>query len=580
MQILKRLFPNMTLSRLARWSAIVGAVVLLVPLIIYLVEDELNTLGFIALVVGVIGLGFWLIVAPEELRAWLSGRQVYYGTGTVVLIVVVIGLAAVGYSLVEQQNAVQDLTENQLFTISQVSRDTIDQFEGFLTANGFSAQIIGFYTREELRERYATRTLLSQFEEESNGVVEVEFIDPDVNPVVAGQYDFSPLLENVPQSNKLFLTVFAENEQIVSVEPIRDVDERQISNAMLRVMLAGNFKMYFVVGHLGYNPTGEGNLGLSTAYSVLPQIGVLVDTLDLSSVESIPDDATAIVIVGPQTPFRQDEVDKIADYIEQGGRMVIMADPPYVDEYETLVSTNTFLLEDSPFSQYLWDEFGIRARENLISDTTAAYANEFTIFVSGIFQDNPIMGGFPALDILFSLARSIEIVDPIDAENPEVSERQAQYIREPMLLTSNDAFGETKLRDVDVDNLADFDADEDIPGPLFLGVSVRHVDDQGGSTNLPRVTLIGDAAWLTNQIVNPLDAELGWEGNIRLWNNIVEWTTQFSEQVDVPPGTRSDLIPLTVNEKEQERIQLVTLVVLPGMILGLGIAVWINRRRH
>lgn len=581
MQILKRLFPNMTLPKLARWAAIAGALILLVPLVIFLVDGELNALGFIALVAGVIGLALWLIVAPDELRAWLSGRQVYYGTGTVVLIVIVIGGATAGYSLVEKQNVVRDLTENQLFTISQISRDTIDQFERYLTANNFSARIIGFYTREEIRDRNATRVLLSQFEEESTGLIDVEFIDPDVNPFVAGQYDFTPLLSDGSESSHLFLTVFTEDEQIVIVESIRAIDERQISNAMLRIILAGDFKMYFVIGHLGYDPLGEGNLGLSTIYYTLPQAGVNVDTLDLSVVDSVPDDATAIVIIGPQTPLRQAEVDKIADYIDRGGRMVIMADPPYVDEYESLVTTNTFLLEDSPFSQYLWDEFGIRASEDLIAeDSGSSFGNEFNLLAAAIVQNHPIMAGFPEADIVFPFARSIEIVDPLNVENPLVTDRQAQYIREPMLLTSGNSFGETTLQDVDVDNLADFDPEEDIQGPLFLAVSVRHVDDSNNLNNLPRVVLLGDAAWVTNQFVNPLSGQVGIIGNIQLWNNIVEWEIQFSEQVEIPALSRPDIISLTVTDREQARIQLVTLLILPSIVLGLGFAVWVNRRRH
>lgn len=552
-----------------RQAAVLGALALLIAFVIYLAEDELNTLVFALLVIGVVGVGSWMLFTPDELRDWLTGRQVYYGTGTVMLIIVVIGLAVAGYSLAEEQNLVRDLTDAQIYTLDKTSDRALEQMENRLAFGGFTARIVGFYNREELRERKSAEYLLQQYAEKSTGLLTLEFIDPDLEPLTARQFGYGPTLGLGP----LYLAIYGPSGNRVTIEPIGEPEEVLISTAMLRVSVAGQFKVYFITGHLEYSAQSEAGLGLSGVYTTLPLVGINTDILDITTAESIPTDATAIIIAGAQLPYTQSDVEKIAAYMAQGGRMLVLADPPYADPL-SMVTPNTFMLTDDPLNRYLWDEFGVRMREDLISDVASSIENEFVIIPARIGPSAILDDQLQSLVVYFTLIRSIEMVDGAEGVSPT----QAAYRRDVIYATSDSAFGETRLRDVNLDNEANFDVGEDFAGPLAFAVSVQLTNELDSDIQ-PRVVIIGDTDWLTNDFIDPQSGLDGVPGNIKLWNNTIEWLTRYSEIASIPAANRADLLPIIVTNQEQTRIQLITLVLLPGAVLGLGVLVWGFRRQ-
>ena len=273
------------------------------------------------------------------------------GIGTIVITIVMIIVAALGYVWIENQNIVRDATAYQIYSINESSRRAVQQLQQQLDRTNLSAELIGFYPRDSLRKQQSADFLLRQFVDESNGLIDLRYVDPDAEPLIAAQYGYQF------GTGALYLGITDSRGELVTFEPIGDANERLIATAMLRIAVAGQFKVYFIIGHLEYETTGEGDLGLSSIYFGLPQIGIAVDTLDLQLTDAIPDDATAIVIAGAQTPIPQTQVEMIAAYMQRGGRMLILADPPYADP-RVAGFDNTFLLEDSAFNDYLWREFG------------------------------------------------------------------------------------------------------------------------------------------------------------------------------------------------------------------------------
>lgn len=576
MRLLQYYFPDITLNKLARWSAILGGLALLVALVFYLAERELAGFGFAFLVVGVIGLGFWILVAPDELRDWLTGRQVYYGTGTAIVILMVIAGAVVLYSLIERQNIIVDATEYSVFTLSEPSIQALEQMEVRLQGTGFTPRIVGFYTRQNLREQESAAVLLRQFVEKSNGSLDLQFVDPDVDPLLARQYAFGRDLGDGTTSGPLYLTLFDPEGQISNIESIGFPDERSVATAMLRIAVAGQFKVYFETGHTEYEAVGVSEIGLSGAYFVLPSVGILTETLDLSQVSEVPADADALIIAGPLNPFTEEDVAKIAAYVEHGGRLLITADPPYADTHIEIIP-NTSFLEDDPLNQYLWSEFGVRFSETMAVERGVAGDN-LLFFLAVHSPASTITATLGSNRAYVALARTIEAVDLPNTPDTYIG-NQPLYRREPLLVTSQASFGETSLSEVDAARLSEFDEDEDSAGPLILGVAVNRIDELNQDIQ-PRLILIGDTDWLTNAYIQPQDGSEGITGNILLWNNVVEWLTQYAEIATIAAANRPDLFPLVVTPAQQSRIQAFTLVLMPGLVLALGVIVWGRRRRH
>lgn len=595
MQNFRHAVQSLDWPKLARWGAMVGAIALLGALIIYLAEDKLTDEAFAMLMVGVVGLGAWFLIAPDELRSWLSGRQIYYGTGTVVVTVIFIGLVSSGYAFIQHQQITGDLTTYQKYTLDQVSLDAVDRLvkqidqveQGAITEDGrpleITAKIVGFYPRSQLREREAADIILRQFVDAGEGKIAVEYIDPDESPLQASRFGYGLDSSSGSIIGPLFLTLVDQDNDTRGFQPlpIGEPNERNISTAIVQLLVAGQFKVYFVTGHIENELSSEASLGLSrAALGLVEGLGIEVAELDLSQVETIPDDASAVVISSPQTDYSASEIAKIDAYIQQGGRMLITADPPYVD-YRITSGTNISFLEDGLFNQYLWNEFGVRFREDLVSEAAdSSVDSELTLIVQR-FGSHESVADFPNTAPIFTLVRSIETLEEVTGGIPEGNTNQESYIRSPILFSSEESFGEFGLPDADgnyslslvnLENPTDFTDGLDIRGPLVLAVAIQvPLEEQAAIT--PRVILVGDSDWMTNGLITQA-------ANTYLWQSFIDWLIGSAEVVTPPAATRPDLLPVTVTDRERNRIQLLTLVLLPGLVLGAGVLVWGTRRRN
>lgn len=587
MGFLQRIIPGFTWRRFAHAAAVVGAVSLLIALVFYLSESELSTLGFAFLVLGMAGVSVWLLLAPDELRDWLTGRQVYYGTGTVILIVVVIAMAVVGYSVALSQNVVVDLTETQNYSISQPSINVLNDLEGRLdlleadaaaagVETDFHFRLVGFYTRQQLRDQKSAEFLLRQYvEASSDDRVRLEFYDPDVDPLIARSYGYSLTFDNTQlTSGPVYLALY-DGDQRLALENVGVPTERTVQNAMLRISLIGEFKVYFIEGQLEYDINVDSDIGLSGAAFLLTQRGIIVETLRLADVEAIPADATAIVIPGAQAPYSQTQIDKIDAYIERGGRMLVLADPPYVDTRPDVADTftNQFLLEDSNFNNYLWDTFGVRFRDNAVVDPASSSRSEFVLTGLRVNTGSPPVRDFQNTVLVMAFARSLDIIEAPQPDTPP-----ADYVQSVMILGATSAYGERSIQEVDLGNLSEYDPAVDDGGDQVVGVAVYRRNEVEQDAQ-PRVILIGDTDWMTNAFILPEDGSEGVLGNILLWAGIVEWLTGFSEFAEIDVASRPDLLPLYATSDELAQIQVLTLLVLPGVVLLCGVVVWVIRQR-
>lgn len=590
---MQQLLQNIQFRRLFRWTASLGALLLLITLVIYVAESELGTIGFTTLAGGLFGIGLWVIFAPDEIAAWLSGRQVYYGTGSVIIVVVITGIAIVGYSLVLDRNILVDLTESQNFTISEPSVITLQEFEAALERAErqiselegrdvtYEARLIGFYTREELRDQKSAEFLLRQFTAESNGKLTLQFVDPDLEPALAAQYGYEGGVNTL--GGPVFLAIYSsenDNAPVRVPENVGVPDERTVQNALRRIIIDGANKFYFVTGQFELDTEVQSDLGISRIYSTLPSIGILIDTLNLRDVEAVPDDATALIIARPLATYSQSNVDKIQAYMERGGRMMVFSDPPFIDPPQESGFQNEFLLENSAFNTYLWEEFGVRFQENVIVDPevsrTFGVGNDFILFGSGVRVNTAtgsVLNGIGQEDVLFGLVRSIDM-----AFDPSPNTNQSQYVRTPLLFARDTAYGERTLSTVQRENLTQFDAGVDDESPLIFAASVRKANEFEQDAQ-PRLLVVGDSDWITNGFISPEDGSAGAPGNFIIWGRFVDWLIEFSEFAEIDVASRLDLLPLTATDAEQSRIQIITLLVMPALVLLSGVVVWGIRRR-
>ncbi len=557
-------------EKLVNVAGVVGGVVLVLSGLLYLWVGELSTWVFVGVVVGVGGLSAWIVGNPAEFQAWLAGRQTRYGTASVLVTVLFVGLLAYAYVLADRANITADLTRVQRYTLNAPTREAIAR----LRERGFRVQLVGFFTRNKLREQEAADLIMRQYEAEGQGVIEVLYLDPDEEPQLAARYNYQPGFDGtfslavLDEQGQPYVRELEEGGQprymtLYLGEPT----ERNITTGLKTVASAGAFKVYFTVGHGERSLTQVDDNGISRLRASLEGQGIAAEELPLAEVERIPEDADMVLIVGAWQPLSEAEVQVLDSYLQQGGRLGIFADPPIIEAAIVGEAGNRFLAEGTPFSDYLWDEFGVRLRDAFVIETQPELVNgsEWMPIINTI-APHTIMSDVRDEPITMRFARPITLVEAPNA-------RQGRYMREPLLFTSEASFGEANIEEfLNNSRVAYSPAEGDIPGPLLVGVTVRRQLEFQEETQ-PRLVIVGDSDVLKNEYVKAVP------GNVFLWTDVVDWLTGFSEAVSFTPVSDPTLLKLVVSAQERKTIAVITMIVLPGAVLLSGLAVWWHRRR-
>jgi hypothetical protein len=568
-------------AQFASWTSVIGAAALMVGGLIFLLTGDLSLPVFVCVVVGAAGIALWIWWSPGEFQAWLSGRQTRYGTTSVLITVLFTGLVAYAYVLVDRANITADLTSVQRYSLNTPTLETIDQ----LKARGFRVRIAGFFSHETLREREYADLLLRQYEENGGDTVDVQYIDPDEQPDLAEKYGYQAEFDG-----QLLLTVLdsqgePRTREVLNSEGqpvphyvtiyLGDATERNITTGLKTIAAAGVFKIYFTTGHGERSLENVDDTGISRLFASLDGQGIAVAPLILAETTRVPDDASAVLIVGAWQDFTETEVQILAEYLERGGRVGIFADPPVLEAAILGEAGNTFLSEGGPLSTYLWDEYGVRALDAFVIETQPELINgdEWSPIINTIYP-HTIMADVRIFPILTRFVRPLEYT-------PDPNGRQGQYLVEPLLLTSESSYAERDIDDflnnatLEYNPPADStDTSGDIPGDLIVALTVRKRLETEQSVQ-PRLILVGDSDILKNGYVKQTE----YPGNVYFWTDTVDWLTGFAEVVTFSPISDPTRLSLVVNSQERRTIAIMTIIVVPGLILAVGTAVWWYRRR-
>ncbi len=549
-------------EKIIRGASVAGTLALLGALLVFLYDGQVTGRVFALLALGLAGLSLWIVFAPEEVRALLSGRRITAGTTSLILLVLFMILVIVIYVQIDRQNITIDFTSGARFSLNEASLQAIERVQ----ASGLTVRLVAFYPREYLRERESADIVLRQYDAEGGDSIELQYVDPAEDPLVARTYGYDGLENKVDAIFATFVTDEGEPD-IISVQYIGAADERAISTTLLKMLSTGTGKFYFTQGHNELSIVSQADTGILRAARVLDSVlRIQLAEINLLTAESIPEDATALVIVGPSSAFDEKEVQLIESYVERGGRLIILANPPYIDP--VFGGANDTLLNDDPLTKYLWDEFGVRLREDLVVDLESSLDSEFNPIPSFYSSSNPMMQDFSNnLPIVLSLVRSIEVVE-------QPNERQSRYLREPLMLSSEQSYGESSLQAFQGGALTSYEENEDIAGPLPMGVAVRTPMQLDTPDENTRVVLVGDVDWVTNQFVS------NFQGNALFWSNIGEWITSTEEIPIFDAQTDPGLLPISATQQQRQRISLFTTVFMPLMVLAVGLLVWFTRRRQ
>ena len=103
--------------------------------------------------------------------------------------------------------------------------------------------------------------------------------------------------------------------------------EEGITGAFLKD-LKGVRKVCFVSGSQEHQLDGTDSNGLSQFKTMLERDNYQAQSVTLIDKTAVPSDCNVLVIAGPGTDYTPNEVTAIKSYVENGGRAMILLDPP------------------------------------------------------------------------------------------------------------------------------------------------------------------------------------------------------------------------------------------------------------
>jgi ABC-type uncharacterized transport system involved in gliding motility auxiliary subunit len=462
---------------------------------------------------------------PGRVRGVLVRRSTRYGSNAVLMSAVFLAILILLNYLGGRYHAIYDATELKQYSLSPQSVQVLAEIDQ-------PVSITGFFPGESSQRTDFDR-LLNQYLTHSSQL-SYTVIDPDREPIKASQY------ENAPHTGLLVQS--GERSEVVYL-----AEEQDITSALLKVTRTEKKVIYFLTGHRERDISGDGDDGYSVVATSLRAQNYELRTLNLAITTTVPSDAAVVVIAGPQSTFLPDEVARLQAYLAQGGKALIMQDPPI--QYENL---------DTGLNEVLSATWKVRFDGGVVVDLPSSLMGSEFYPVVGEYHYSQITRDMTDLATFFPLACAVEQTEQDTSGN---------LFFASLADTSDQSWAEQDTSSTNVQ----FNEEVDLPGPLALVATIEFTPppDAGAGTKT-RMVLIGDSDFASNGFVKSL-------GNEVLFLNAVNWLTEEESLIAIGPKSTE---PRTVylSRLQGTTILLVGVIIIPLVLLVIGIVVWWVRR--
>lgn len=458
---------------------------------------------------------------------------------TVFLVAVVVIINLIVAEIPEEYTLI-DVSTQKLYTISDETREFLD---------GLEEEVTIYHVVQSGNEDSVVVRMLNRYEEYSDHV-DVETKDPVLYPNFTSQYT-----EDQVSDNSL-IVVCGERSKVINYSDLYQVEydyytgsssttdfdgEGQIDSAISYVTTEDLPVIYTLEGH------GEVEMGTQMTDN-LERANYQVESLNLLSSDSVPEDTGCLLIASPQSDLTEDEADKIIEYLQNGGKALIFAD---------------YTMEELPNFERVLESYGITPGGGIVMENDGNHYIsqmpyyllpniESTDFTSDLISDNRyvLMAAAQPLDIMDSYRDTLEIT--------------------PVLTSSEDAYVKA-----DVENMTTFEQeDSDRAGQFNLGLAVTETVDETNDVKTQLVcfssyTLMDDQ--MNSQVTG---------GNQELVLGAIGWMCENDTPV-ISVATKSLMMEyLTVPEYDAGYWSMVVIGLIPVVFLLIGAVIWFKRRKQ
>ncbi|MEY5011049.1 MAG: hypothetical protein RLZZ253_2188 [Verrucomicrobiota bacterium] len=505
---------------------------------------------------------------PNQNAAEKPARIHRLRIGTNVLLQTLLLLALVGMANYVALHRFKrwDFSRSQKFALSPVTKQILRGFRKPVRA------IVFFNAGSPLAPDVST--LLREFEFASKKKLEVESVDPYLNVLrakeLAARYKFGSnenfvLLEYNGRTRFVQAQAMADLEQADPLGAFAGQTprilafkgEQAVSTALLELLEDRQNKAYYLIGH---GEPGLDSEQVATFRNQCRRQNILLTPLNLSEVDSVPEDASCIVGFGARADFSEREIQMLTQYWSKNGRLFLLLDPDGRTD-----RLDTFLLENCvvpTHDRVVRNSMGFARDENqqIVIKPIVAASPGATFSEAGREVYKELSG------------ITTQLLGPTQSFQLDPQRAHTKSLRLiPLLKSVKEFWGETEF--LSPTETPAFDPTRDHPGPLDLAAAVEKgaVEDRRVNVETSRMIVVGNASWLSDEGLR--QAQVGLDFAL----NSLNWLLNREQLIGIAPKEKN-LVRLDLPKQQLQKVALAVLVAIPGLVALTGFAVWIARR--
>lgn len=474
----------------------------------------------------------------------IKNKWLIKGTSTLILVAIVIACYIVLNMLVDKIKMEDlDFTEKKLYSLSDETKSKVGSIENEITidlVNMESQQYIKDYAKKyELINKNIKVEEINDLSSRVDLKTKYDLTDTDYIIIVK-----SGEREKVVKSTDLTTFDYNTYKQV-------DRTEEAITNAIVEITLNRKPKIYIFAGNTYYSPATN----LASVISRLKDDANEVETLDILSKGSMPEDCDLLVITTLKSDLSDFERDKILDYTHNGGKLLIL-------------TSQNILEENTPNFDQILAEYGIKI------DFGAVFEQDASKMLSNapelILEE--ATASFMS-DIDMSIKACLIDAGRIDFESQEkLDELGIEY--EPIIQTSEKSYVRTNF------NITSYSrTEQDLEEASYIvGAKItKRIDDEKTSE-----IIVFSNEQFASDMKMPINNQY-YMYAVDLYNNkdvILNSCAYLTERQDTISIRKTDETQnYTVTDKQNTIIELI-IFILPVVIIIVGIVIWQVRRRR
>ena len=482
------------------------------------------------------------LIVKKKKRELTRGRWLVSGIATILLVAIIISVYILVNILLENVTLPEfDLTENKVYSLSEETKTKLKNL-----GNEVKITLINYQENDSV----------TNFAEKYKGLnnnIKVEKIN-DITSRKDLMEEYS-----LDAESQLIIINSGENEKTLreydlytydySTYETIDTTEEAFTNAIVEVITENKPKVYFMSNHIQYDVDKY----FPTIIKLMKEDANEVDKIDILSFGSVPEDCNTLIITTLAEDITEFEKDKIIEYINRGGELLILSGP-------NMTGKNL-----SNFHEIL-NQYGVSMEEGIVFEGNSSnMLYGYPDFIVEKMQSSSLTKKVN-MNLSICLADSASI--KFDSDKKE--ELNVEF--EELVSTSNKAFRRTDLT-VNTPSRVDSDSEQ---GKLVVGAIANKTIDENNNSKL---IIFGNELFASSMSVtlNGYNYYIS-----ELYNNtdiVLNSIAYLNEREDTITIRKSyDTVTYTATQL-QHNIIMIIIFTIPVIIIIVGIIVWQVRRR-